>query len=226
MKTRSQLLRALPAFLLAAVMLFAAGCGGNAGQAAGSTPPAADSASSAPEQDAPAAEPEPEEPEAQGMDIEQYKEMAAKFAFFCDSVYFDYQGDRGTVTILDIQVEEDTESRCRITVYYQEPALVDTNSWTDATDGYMTFAIDKATSQGTMECWEFLGVPGDYLPETVDQMDVAVGYSGQLVEAEMTDAPAYELEDIYDFAAGNILYASGEFKSDANAYWNSNQPAA
>lgn len=152
--------------------------------------------------------PEPPEPDDQAMGIEQYKEMAGKFAFYCDSVYFDYQGERGTVTILDIQVEEDSGSQCRITVYYREPALTSDNSYTEATDGYMTFFIDKATAQGQMECWYFLGVPGEYLDEPVDQMVEAIYYSREV----------YSLDDVYDFGTGTILTSSGAFLADVNAY--------
>lgn len=134
MKTKSH--KALLALMMAAVMLFAAGCADNgdaaqAGTGTDGTAQAADS-EAAPEQDAqPAgtdpidaepAEPEPAEP---AMDIDQYVQMAKEFTFYCDSVYFDYQFERGTVTILDTRVDEDTGSQCRITVYYQEPELTD-----------------------------------------------------------------------------------------------------
>lgn len=118
------------------------------------------------------------------------------------------RAERGTVTILDVQVGEDTDSQCRITVYYQEPALTDDNSYTAPTDGYMTFVIDKATALGQMECWNYLGVPGEYLEEPVDQMYEAVYYSGNV----------YSLDDVFDFAAGTILTSSGSVLTDVNGY--------
>lgn len=222
MKTKSY--KALLALVLAAVMLFAVGCAGNggAGQAGTGTDGTAQAADSeaAPEQDAQPAGPEPagaepaeQEPAGPAMDIDQYVQMAKEFAFYCDSVYFDYQFERGTVTILDTRVDEDTESQCRITVYYQEPELTDDpNSYVAPTDGYMTFVIDKATAQGKMECWNFLGEPGAYLDEEVDQMDVAIFHSGFV----------YSVDDVYDFATGTILYAAVEETADVTEYWDQN----
>lgn len=233
MKTKRR--KVLLALVTAAVMLFAAGCAANdgddgqTGAGAGGTEQAESGEAGAAASNVQTAGPQETEPDAaqpagqetesdapqtagQEMNIEQYIAMAKKFAFYSDSVYFDYQGDRGTVTILDVQVEEDNENQCRITVYYQEPALTGDNSYTDPTDGYMTFAIDKATAQGTMECWNYLGVPGEYLDEPVDQMDVAIFYSEFV----------YSLDDVYDFATGMILRANGSEPTDVIAYWDEN----
>lgn len=222
---KTKLCKVLLIFVIAAMVCCVSACGNgkSAGQSTSAPTQTAEAENSAEKEpgsdgadvrtegagaEKPAGEPEESEPEQQVMGIEQYEEMAGKFAFYCDSVYFDYQGDRGTVTILDIRVDEDTESQCRITVYYQEPELTSDNSYVAPTDGYMTFIINKATMQGQMECWNFLGVPGEYLEEPVDQMDEAIYYSGFV----------YSIDDVYDFATGTILTSSGSVLADVNAY--------
>lgn len=76
----------------------------------------------------------------------------------------------------------------------------------------MTFVIDKATAQGKMECRNFLGEPGAYLDEEVDQMFEAEFYSGFV----------YSVDDVYDFATGTILYAAVEETADVTEYWDQN----
>lgn len=218
----------------AAMLLLCAGCGGNSAQSTPASQSAAQDGESeaGPDADTPADAKNAEdtgapEADAQGMSLEEYMDMAAKFAFFCESVYFNYQGDRGLVLISDVQVEEETEDQCRIRVQYLEPSPTnDPNVFSDPTDGYMIFVVDKATSQATMECWEFLGVAGEYLPESVDQMSEAEYYSSGMVNAGLSDGPMYALDDVYDFQAGMLLSAGGEDKADVNAYWSGNMPEA
>lgn len=55
----------------------------------------ADEGAKGPEADGQTGGPKEPEPDGPAMGIGQYRDMAEKFAFYCDSVYFDYQGRAG-----------------------------------------------------------------------------------------------------------------------------------
>ena len=148
-------------------------------------------------------EPEESEPEGQAMGIEQYKEMVEKFALYCEYVYLGYEG-RGTVTINEVTVEDDTEDQCRITVYYHEPDLVSDTMSVIGGDGCIGFAIDKSTSQGKVEFWNYLGTEENPV-EAADMMAEAANYYD------------FPLDGIYDFQEGTIL-SSGSVVADVIGY--------
>ena len=144
---------------------------------------------------------------------QQYKDMAAKFAVYCEQIYLGYE-DRGTVTAGDITITEDTGTECHLTVYYNEPDIATGNMSADGGMGYMEFVIDKATSQGQMTAWNYLigSESPDYSadqenPEVADMIGEASGYY---------DFPN---DAVFDFKEGVIL-SSGSVVADVNEYFN------
>lgn len=153
------------------------------------------------------------EEETPDADMEQqYKDMAAKFAVYCENIYLDYE-IRGTVTTGDITISDDTETQCRLTIYYIEPAVNLGNMSTNSGMGYMEFVIDKTTSQGQMEAWNFL-IGSDNPDFSADQDNPEV--------ADMTgEASAYydfPENPVFDFKEGLIL-SDGSVVADMNDYF-------
>lgn len=151
--------------------------------------------------------------QAQPEDTEQqYKDMAAKFAVYCEQVYLGYD-DKGSVTAGDITITEDSETECRLTVYYNEPSFDLGNISADGGMGYMEFVIDKTTSQGQLATWNYLvgSESPDYAadqenPEVVDMSGEASAYY---------DFPE---NPVFDFKEGLIL-SSDSVATDVNDYF-------
>lgn len=114
---KTKLYKAFLVLAIAAMVPCVSACGtsGGGGQAAPAPNGAAETGIREGNGAAPGG-PEEAAPEEQALEMEQYKDMAEKFALYCEYVYFDYQ-ESGIVTINGACVEEDTESQCRITVY-------------------------------------------------------------------------------------------------------------
>ena len=143
---------------------------------------------------------------------EQYKDMAGKFAIYCEQIYLGYE-ELGVVTAGDIIITEDTKTECRLTVYYNEPDIDIGNMSADGGIGYMEFVIDKTTSQGQLEAWNYLvgSESPDYSadsanPEVADMTGEASGYYG------------FPENPVFDFKEGLIL-SSDSVAANVNDYF-------
>lgn len=141
--------------------------------------------------------------EEQGISAEQYGDMAEKFTMYCEYVYLGYE-EYGEVTVKETHIEEDTDSQCRITVYYHEPDIDGGNQSSQGGNECIGFAIDKAASQGKMEFWNYLGTEGDAME--IDMTGEAAAY--------------YDFPEgaVFDFKEGTIL-SSGDVVADVAGYF-------
>lgn len=97
--------------------------------------------------------------EQQAVSIEQYKTKAGQVAINCENTYLGYNDPiwEGSVTVTNTSVLEETDTSCRIQVNYHEP----NGGGAIGGDGYMIFSIDKTTSKGTIETWNYQSSYGE-----------------------------------------------------------------